>query len=171
MYNVLALLMYRVITSIGAMMRKSRDKQQLSDYFASSWDQQRYKRLINVRTLMIQRCYNKNVPHYHRYGGRGIKVCARWLESYKHFIADMGIPEHGLEIDRIDNDGDYEPGNCRWTTRTINQRNSAATKLAACEVRDIRKYLVGGKSVKDIAFAYNVTKSCIYDIKANRTWL
>ena len=119
---------------------------------------------------MIQRCSNPNVPHYHRYGGRGIKVCDRWLESYKHFIADMGLPAHGLEIDRIDNDGDYEPGNCRWTTRLINQRNSAATKLAECEVRDIKRYLDNGKLPKDIAVAYHVSKGCIDSIKQNRNW-
>lgn len=69
-----------------------------------------------------KRCYNENHQAYHNYGGRGIKVCDRWLNDYKQFESDMSPRPNGYEIDRIDNDGDYEPGNCRWVTR---QKNSA----------------------------------------------
>ena len=71
----------------------------------------------------IRRCTDPNDPGYGNYGGRGIKMCSRWLESFKNFLEDMGAAPPGLTIDRIDNDGDYEPGNCRWTTWEVQQNN------------------------------------------------
>lgn len=73
------------------------------------------------------RCNNPNNKDYSKYGGRGIKVCKRW-EKFENFLEDMGEKPANLSIDRIDNDGNYEPGNCRWATASEQMSNQQRHK-------------------------------------------
>lgn len=81
-----------------------------------------------VWSNMLKRCYDRGHRSWSNYGGRGISVCERWRLSVADFVADMGprpSPKH--TIDRIDNDGNYEPGNCRWSTRSQQSSNTRNT--------------------------------------------
>lgn len=78
---------------------------------------------------MKQRCLNVKHKSYAIYGGRGIKICDRWLESFEDFLADMGERPEGMTLDRIDVDGDYTPGNCRWATSETQSNNRTNNRL------------------------------------------
>ena len=88
-------------------------------------------RVYRTYMHMVDRCYNAKDDHYKWYGGRGISVCERWLgvDGFINFLEDMGDRPRGKSLDRIDNDGDYEPTNCRWATQQQQTRNSRSAVI------------------------------------------
>lgn len=85
--------------------------------------------LTHTRWLVMRRrCSDSNAAGYENYGGRGIKVCERWMD-FSAFLADMGECPPGMTIDRIEPDGHYEPGNCRWATKLTQARNTRANRV------------------------------------------
>jgi hypothetical protein len=98
-------------------------------------------RLKAIWRTMIYRCENKSQACYPRYGGRGIRVCGRWKASFDDFLADMGPrPSAEHSIERCDNNGNYEPGNCRWATRLEQGANRRNNKIVHFEGRNWHVY-------------------------------
>ncbi|MGA1849495.1 hypothetical protein VH570_01490 [Sphingobium sp. HT1-2] len=83
----------------------------------------RYRREYNSWHGARYRCTSEKSPAWENYGGRGIQMCPQWIASFEQFLADMGERPEGKELDRINNDGNYEPGNCRWATPLENNNN------------------------------------------------
>ena len=127
-----------------------------------------YKTWARMKT----RCYNKKDIDYFRYGGRGIVVCDRWLHSFLAFYTDMGPkPFSKAQIDRIDNDGNYEPGNCRWATAAQNGRNRSNNKLTTQKVDEIRKkYKLDGITQYELSIQYRVKQAHISRVINNKAW-
>lgn len=108
----------------------------------------------NTWMSMKQRCLNPNAPNYDLYGGRGIKICDRWVNSFEDFLSDMGYkPSSKHSIDRIDVNGDYEPSNCKWSTNEEQQNNK----------RNSVKILINGilYSIKELSQKYSIKESRI----------
>lgn len=121
---------------------------------------------------MIRRCYDKRRPKYRRYGARGIRVCDEWRQSYEAFrkwsIAN-GY-KRGMQIDRIDNDGDYCPENCRYVDAKTNIRNSPTTKLTIIKAVGIHVLHSSGVSRFEIAMQFGVSESVVESVLERRTW-
>jgi len=95
--------------------------------------------LYSVWQGMLRRCDNPNFKQFADYGGRGISVCPQWKRDFAAFVSDMGPRPAGHMIDRIDNDGNYTPENCRWATRAESQSNRRITQWIE---RDGVRYLL-----------------------------
>ena len=113
------------------------------------WPQRPDAKENDIWRAMKKRCKNPSHPFYSSYGGRGITVCERW-ETFANFYADMGPKPEGLTLERIDNDGNYEPSNCKWGTRTEQSRNRR-TSWTDEENRILESSLAAGLKYADIA--------------------
>jgi len=104
-------------TSCGCWKDEKTSKRRKKHGFSKTTMYHRYR-------SMIRRCYDPLSNEFHNYGGRGIKVCNRWLESVENYIEDMGFPPFNTaSVDRIDNDSGYFKENCRWATKTEQNLN------------------------------------------------
>lgn len=121
----------------------------------------------NSWSSMLARCRYPSQPSYPSYGGRGITVCGRW-EIFDNFLADMGERPEGTTLDRVDNDGDYEPSNCRWATPAQQARKRSTTKLTPELVARIRA--ASGRRQKAIATEFGISPSTVSLIRSGKRW-
>lgn len=90
---------------------------------SKEWITKKYHKEYRVWINMKSRCMNRNTPDWYLYGGRGIKICKRWM-NFENFLSDMGKCPTKYSLDRIDTNGDYTPSNCRWATSKMQSRNT-----------------------------------------------
>lgn len=122
--------------------------------------------LYAVWKSMRKRCYHSNLKEYTRYGGRGISICDEWHYNFKSFY-DWSL-SHGysndLQIDRRDNDGDYEPANCRWVSHSANQQNKPKTKRNTSGYKGVFKHMTGKWGVMIMADKKSYFLGCFSDV-------
>lgn len=121
---------------------------------------------------MLKRCTHPRNKEWKNYGGRGVRICDRWLgrDGFAHFIADMGARPVGTSIDRIDVNGNYEPANCRWATTKEQARNTRATKLTPEKVERVRTGDLAKMTAKRAAEALGVSRSLVGAIRQGKAW-
>lgn len=127
----------------------------------------------NIWRGMKQRCYNKNYKQYKDYGGRGIYICERWLNSFDNFFLDMGSrPSSVHSIERIDNNKNYSPDNCKWALRTEQNRNRRYNVIENIEkAEEIRElYKTGKYTQKQLSLIYKCEEPIIWQIINNYSW-
>jgi len=107
----------------------------------------------------VRRCTNPADPAYPRYGGRGITVCDRWQGwfGFDNFLADMGSRPAGMSLNRIDNDGHYEPGNCEWASARTQARNRRGVRLTPEVLMELLRLHRGGMPTADVAQAVGLS--------------
>lgn len=128
--------------------------------------------LHNRYISMTQRCFDKNASSYNRYGGRGISVCKEWMnfDNFARWCLSNGFSME-KQLDRIDGDKDYSPGNCRFITVTENQRNKSACIHSKDEIAEIiRLYVCTPISFKELAIRFNDSPGNIANIIRKRSW-
>jgi len=130
-------------------------------------------RLYNIWNGILGRCLNFKTPNYKYYGGRGITVCDEWLEfiPFRDWSLNNGYKEN-LQIDRRNNNGNYESNNCRWVTRTENARNKRSNVLTNIQVKEIiKKYKTKKYTQKELSIEYDTNPSHISRIVNKERWV
>ncbi len=114
-------------TTVSCGCKRSRVGRTHGHCRAKSFAKSTYRRWVNMR----HRCVDVNCKFYSNYGGRGITVCERWQgpNGFPNFLSDMGHPPEGMSLDRIDNNGNYTPENCRWAKAKTQSRNRRTNRL------------------------------------------
>lgn len=125
-----------------------------------------YATWVNIKT----RCYNEKSPSYKFYGARGIVVCERWRDSFDAFLADMGKVPDGMTIERINTNGNYEPGNCVWASAEAQAQNRRSTRLNMFSAKEIKALSAAGESTSSIAVKFGVHRKTVHSIVNGRTW-
>ena len=150
---------YKKTTKHGQSRRTNDAKTSIGNITYRSW------------VYMKQRCYNPNHADYPHYGGKGVIVCESWKNSFENFVDYMGErPSKEYSINRIDVNGNYEPGNCEWSNRQEQGQNRTTTKLTKEKVKEIKILISEGNTNKSIAEIYGVSMQTICDIKKGRRW-
>jgi len=111
---------------------------------------------------MKKRCLDKKNVAYKHYGGRGITVCERWKSDFRNFLADMGEKPPGKTLDRIDNNGNYEPSNCRWSTWLEQAQNKRNVKIITCKGEKV--------SISEAARRINRNSGHLYVLLRDQGW-
>lgn len=119
---------------------------------------------------MKARCFNPNYEKYHRYGGRGITICEEWLnvKNFSEWAFANGWSK-GLTLDRIDNNGNYEPSNCQWVSVGKNSRKKSTTKLTIEQAKEIRSRSEN-ENWNDLAKEFNINHGTVWFIAKNISW-
>ena len=130
-------------------------------------------RLYIIYRGILGRCFNSKNNSYKYYGGRGITVCPEWTNDYivfRDWSLSNGYKE-GLEIDRIEDNGNYEPSNCSWVTIKENNRKRKCIKLNLKKANEIRElYNTGKYTQKEIGLFYNICGQAVSQIVTNKIW-
>jgi len=136
-----------LVRSCGCLYRETRRRCSATH---GAYRRPEYSVWCNIKS----RCNNPNFTDYANYGGRGISVDPAWESSFEKFLSDMGPrPGAGYQIDRINNDGNYEPGNCRWVTCAVNTRNKRTNHIISFEGRT--------QCITDWAKEYGISHVCL----------
>ena len=129
------------------------------------------RKLYNAWYNMIVRCIRSRHPNFHQYGGRGITVCEQWM-SFEAFSRDMeGTWYAGAILDRIDNNGNYNKNNCRWTDKTTSHRNQRSVKLSLEKAEEIRRlYATRGYTLRGLGRQFDITHRHVRQILNREIW-